>query len=66
MREAVAAGRADYTPIFLSEIEKLFWSGEMPLDVALMQTVAARRARLREPGHQRRLHADARRSARAT
>lgn len=38
VREAVAAGRADYTPIYLSEIEKLFWSGEMPLDVALIQT----------------------------
>ncbi|HLY17245.1 MAG TPA: acetyl-CoA hydrolase/transferase C-terminal domain-containing protein [Bryobacteraceae bacterium] len=38
VRDAVAAGRADYTPIFLSEIEKLFSSGEMPLDVALIQT----------------------------
>jgi 4-hydroxybutyrate CoA-transferase len=38
VREAVAAGRADYTPIFLSEIEELFCSGAMPLDVALVQT----------------------------
>ena len=38
VREAVAAGRADYTPIYLSEIEKLFWSGQMPLDVAMIQT----------------------------
>jgi 4-hydroxybutyrate CoA-transferase len=37
VREAVAAGRADYTPIFLSEIEGLFESGELPLDVVLMQ-----------------------------
>ncbi len=37
VREAVAAGRADYTPIFLSEIEALFESGAMPLDVVLMQ-----------------------------
>ena len=37
VREAVAAGRADYTPIFLSEIEDLFESGAMPLDVVLMQ-----------------------------
>jgi 4-hydroxybutyrate CoA-transferase len=37
VREAVAAGRADYTPIFLSEIEGLFESGAMPLDVVLMQ-----------------------------
>jgi len=38
VRPAIAAGRADYTPIYLSEIEKLFWSGEMPLDVAFIQT----------------------------
>jgi 4-hydroxybutyrate CoA-transferase len=37
VREAVAAGRADYTPIFLSEIEDLFESGALPLDVVLMQ-----------------------------
>jgi len=36
VREAVAAGRADYTPIFLSEIEALFETGAMPLDVVLM------------------------------
>jgi acyl-CoA hydrolase len=37
VREAVAAGRADYTPIFLSEIEGLFASGALPMDVTLMQ-----------------------------
>ncbi|HUX44137.1 MAG TPA: acetyl-CoA hydrolase/transferase C-terminal domain-containing protein [Terracidiphilus sp.] len=37
VREAVAAGRADYTPIFLFEIEQLFLSGQLPLDVVLMQ-----------------------------
>lgn len=37
VREAVAAGRADYTPVFLSEIEGLFESGALPLDVVLMQ-----------------------------
>ena len=36
-REAAAAGRADYTPIFLSEIEALFDNGSLPLDVVLMQ-----------------------------
>ena len=36
-REAVAAGRADYTPIFLSEIEALMDSRALPLDVVLMQ-----------------------------
>lgn len=37
VREAVAEGRADYTPVFLSEIESMFVSGAMPLDVVLMQ-----------------------------
>jgi acyl-CoA hydrolase len=37
VREAAAAGRADYTPIFLSEIEDLISSGAFPLDVALIQ-----------------------------
>jgi acyl-CoA hydrolase len=37
-REAVAEGRADYTPVFLSEIEDLFRSGELPIDVAFIQT----------------------------
>jgi acyl-CoA hydrolase len=37
VREAVNAGRADFVPIFLGEIERLFWSGAMSLDVALIQ-----------------------------
>lgn len=37
VRDAVAEGRADYTPIFLSEIPKLFRSGRMHLDVAVIQ-----------------------------
>lgn len=37
-REAVMSGRADYTPIFLSEIPSLFMAGgALPLDVALIQ-----------------------------
>jgi len=36
VREAINAGRADYTPIYLSEIEELFESGAMPIDVALI------------------------------
>ena len=36
VREAVNAGRADYTPIFLSEIPALFRSGQLPLDTALI------------------------------
>jgi len=37
VRDAIAEGRADYTPIFLSEIEALFESGAMPIDVAIIQ-----------------------------
>ncbi len=37
VREAVNDGRADYTPIYLSEVEELFESGAIPLDVALIQ-----------------------------
>lgn len=37
VREAINDGRADYTPIYLSEIEELFESGAMPIDVALVQ-----------------------------
>ena len=37
VREAVNEGRADYTPVYLSEVEDLFESGAMPLDVALIQ-----------------------------
>ncbi|MEM4233238.1 MAG: acetyl-CoA hydrolase/transferase C-terminal domain-containing protein, partial [Thermoplasmata archaeon] len=36
-RQAVAEGRADYTPVFLSEIPALFRSGQIPIDVALIQ-----------------------------
>jgi len=36
VRDAINEGRADYTPIYLSEIEGLFESGAMPLDVALI------------------------------
>jgi 4-hydroxybutyrate CoA-transferase len=37
VRQAVNDGRADYTPIFLSEVEALFETGEMPIDVAFIQ-----------------------------
>ena len=37
VRAAVQDGRADYTPIFLSEIEGLFRSGAFPIDVCLLQ-----------------------------
>ena len=37
VRDAVNEGRADYTPVYLSEVEDLFESGTMPIDVALIQ-----------------------------
>jgi 4-hydroxybutyrate CoA-transferase len=37
VRAAVNEGRADYTPVYLSEVEELFESGAMPLDVALIE-----------------------------
>jgi acetyl-CoA hydrolase len=36
VREAVNAGRADYVPVFLSEIPRLIGSGTLPVDVALI------------------------------
>jgi acyl-CoA hydrolase/GNAT superfamily N-acetyltransferase len=36
-REAVAEGRADYTPINLGDVPELFKSGAEPIDVALIQ-----------------------------
>jgi acyl-CoA hydrolase len=37
IREAVNAGRAEYMPIFLSEVPMLFRRGLMPIDCALIQ-----------------------------
>ncbi|HUZ03554.1 MAG TPA: acetyl-CoA hydrolase/transferase C-terminal domain-containing protein [Thermomicrobiaceae bacterium] len=36
-RDAVNEGRADYTPVFLSEIPALIADGTLPVDVALVQ-----------------------------
>src|SRR4030067_102337 len=36
VREAINAGRADYMPVFLSEIPRLFYSKRLPVDVALI------------------------------
>jgi acyl-CoA hydrolase len=36
VRAAVNAGRADYVPIFLSDIPALFRNGALPIDVALL------------------------------
>jgi acyl-CoA hydrolase len=40
VREAVRAGRADYLPIFLSDIPHLFRSGAFPIGVALLNLSA--------------------------
>lgn len=37
IRDAVNDGRADFTPVFLSEIPRLFKTGRLPIDVALIQ-----------------------------
>jgi acyl-CoA hydrolase/ribosomal protein S18 acetylase RimI-like enzyme len=37
VREAVNEGRADYTPVFLSEIPRLFRSGRVVIDVAMIE-----------------------------
>jgi len=37
VRHAVQDGRADYLPVFLSEVPQLFRGGVLPLDVALVQ-----------------------------
>ena len=37
LRQAVAEDRADFIPIFLSDIPALFLSGSVPLDVAVLQ-----------------------------
>ncbi len=36
-RRAVQSGRADFVPVFLSEIPRLFRDGSLPLDAALIQ-----------------------------
>jgi len=35
-RKAINEGKADYVPIFLHQIPDLFYSGEMPIDVAML------------------------------
>jgi len=39
-RDAVNSGAADYTPIFLSQVPRLFSRGVIPVDVALIQVSA--------------------------
>jgi acyl-CoA hydrolase/RimJ/RimL family protein N-acetyltransferase len=37
VRDIIQEGLGDYTPVFLSDIPRLFDTGQMPLDVALIQ-----------------------------
>jgi len=37
VRRAINEGVGDYTPIFLSDIPRLFTSGQLPLDIAMIQ-----------------------------
>lgn len=37
VRDAIQQGLGDYTPIFLSDIPRLFQTGQLPIDVALVQ-----------------------------
>ena len=37
VRDVIQEGYGDYTPIFLSDIPRLFNSGQLPIDVALIQ-----------------------------
>ncbi len=37
VRELIQEGRGDYTPVLMSDIPRLFNSGQLPLDVALIQ-----------------------------
>ena len=37
VREVIQEGQGDYTPIFLSDIPRLFGSGQLPLDVVMIQ-----------------------------
>jgi acyl-CoA hydrolase len=37
LRQAVAEGRADFVPVFLSDVPHLFASGQIRLDVAILQ-----------------------------
>ncbi len=37
VRDVIQEGRGDYTPVLMSDIPRLFDSGQLPLDVALIQ-----------------------------
>jgi acyl-CoA hydrolase/ribosomal protein S18 acetylase RimI-like enzyme len=42
VRKSVESGLADYTPIFLSEIPRMFKDGQMPIGVAMIQVAPPR------------------------
>jgi hypothetical protein len=46
VRQSVNEGRADFVPVFLSDIPDLFKNGQLSLDVALIQVSLTRQTRL--------------------
>lgn len=65
VRKVTQSGYADYIPIFLSETQRLYRSGVVPCNVAMIQVSAPRQARLRIAGYVGRRHAGCRRDGRA-
>ena len=52
IRSVIQEGYGDYTPILLSDVPKLFNSGSLPLDIALVQvTPQPHPGRRPRPGH---------------
>ncbi len=51
MRAPIAEGRADFVPVFLSDIPDLLTSGEIELDAALLQLSPPNSARPPDVGH---------------
>ena len=51
LRKPVEEGRADFVPVFLSDIPALFTSRTIPLDVAFLQLSPARPARTLHARH---------------
>ena len=45
VRDIIQEGLGDYTPVFLSDIPRLFDTGQLPLDVALIQVTPPGRGR---------------------
>ena len=51
IRHLASLERLDYVPISLDEVPELLANGRLPIDVALLQVLASRCARLRQSRH---------------